>query len=105
MDLKDVEDKLLLSGYIAMLFDDYTRAQELFLLSSYPIAALEMRKDLLQWDQALALANILSMSVGICDICMSYAMQLEFNQQDLDMAMNMYKKALQCEDIGMAEVS
>ena len=43
-----------------MLFGDYNRAQDLYLASSRPSAALDMRRDLLQWDQALKLAQVVS---------------------------------------------
>jgi WD repeat-containing protein 19 len=36
------------------------QAQELFLSSSAPVAALEMHRDLLHWDQALKLAHTLA---------------------------------------------
>ena len=49
--LKYVEDKNLLAGHIALLFMDYSMAQDLFLSSSRPLSALEMRRDLLHWDQ------------------------------------------------------
>lgn len=54
-----MEDKNLLAGKISMLFGDYNRAQDLYLASSSPSAALDMRRDLLQWDQALKLAQVL----------------------------------------------
>ena len=54
-----IEDKNLLAGKISMLFGDYNRAQDLYLASSRPSAALDMRRDLLQWDQALKLAQVL----------------------------------------------
>jgi WD repeat-containing protein 19 len=55
-----VEDKNLLAGNIALLFGDYQTAQDLFLSSSRPVAALEMQRDLLHWDQALKLATTLA---------------------------------------------
>ena len=51
--LRGVEDKKLLAGHIALLYDDYQRAQDLFLASGRPVAALEMRRDLLHWDQVI----------------------------------------------------
>ncbi len=53
----DVEDKKLLSGHISMLLGDYSQAQDQYLQSSQPVEALHMRRDLLQWDQALTLAD------------------------------------------------
>nr|CAI5868921.1 unnamed protein product [Callosobruchus analis] len=55
--LLEVEEKKLLCGYVNMFLQRYDRAQEWFLKSSEPVAALDMRRDLLQWDQALQLAN------------------------------------------------
>ena len=58
-DLAHIEDKNLLAGHVLLLFGDYGRAQELFLASSFPQAALNMRRDLLQWEQALKLAHVI----------------------------------------------
>ena len=51
--------------------------QDLYLRSSTPVAALEMRRDLLHWDQALQLAKKLSPD-QIPFISREYAQQLEF---------------------------
>lgn len=75
--VKDLEDKNLLAGYIAMFLKDFSLAQDLFLLSGTPIAALEMRRDLLNWDQALELAKALAPD-EIPHISKEYAQQLEF---------------------------
>ncbi|XP_031560697.1 WD repeat-containing protein 19-like [Actinia tenebrosa] len=75
--IKGLEDKNLLSGYVAMFLEDYSTAQDLFLSSSYPLAALEMRRDLLNWDQALELAKTLAPE-QIPYISREYAQQLEF---------------------------
>ncbi|KXJ24489.1 WD repeat-containing protein 19 [Exaiptasia diaphana] len=75
--IKDVEDRNLLSGYVAMFLEDYNTAQDLFLSSAQPSAALEMRRDLLHWDQALELAKSLSPE-QIPYISKEYAQQLEF---------------------------
>ena len=40
--MQHIEDRNLLVGYIAMLLAMYDHAQELFLASSHPIAALEV---------------------------------------------------------------
>ena len=52
--IKSIEDKNLLAGNIAMYLGEFTIAQELFLASSHPVAALEMRRDLLHWDQVVS---------------------------------------------------
>lgn len=76
-DIIDTEDHKLLSGHIAMIIGDYDKAEEWYLKSSHPTAALDMRRDLLQWDQALQLAKKLDPS-QISSIAREYAQQLEF---------------------------
>jgi hypothetical protein len=51
--------------------------QDWYLKSSQPVAALHMRRDLLQWDQALQLAGKLAPE-QIPYISCEYAQQLEF---------------------------
>lgn len=52
LEISHVEEIHLLAGHVLLLLgEDYDAAQERFLQSSRPIAALEMRKDLRQWDQ------------------------------------------------------
>ncbi|KAK3876370.1 hypothetical protein Pcinc_018852 [Petrolisthes cinctipes] len=75
--LKDLEDPLLLMGHLAMFLNQFNLAQDLYLRSSSPVAALEMRRDLLHWDQALQLAKKLSPD-QIPYISREYAQQLEF---------------------------
>lgn len=92
-----IEDKLLLSGHVALLFDNYNLAQELFLTSSQPSAALDMRRDLLQWDQALKIAEALSLNSQMPEICVKYGQQLEF-RNDAEMALRMFELALNTTD-------
>jgi hypothetical protein len=47
-EIKDVEDKKLLSGHVAMILGDFDLAQNLYLQSGSPVEALNMRRDLLQ---------------------------------------------------------
>jgi WD repeat-containing protein 19 len=91
-----IEDKNLLAGHISLLFCEYQHAQDLFLSSSRPITALEMRKDLMQWDQALKLAQVLSQQ-QIPEICIQYAQQLEA-RDEIDSALKMYEEALSALD-------
>jgi len=93
---QNVEDKFALAGNIALLFGDYARAQELYLASSRPICALDMRKDLLQWDQALKLAQTLA-PAHIPDICVRYGQQLEF-KDETEKALHMYEMCLNTTD-------
>ncbi|CAL4106792.1 unnamed protein product, partial [Meganyctiphanes norvegica] len=75
--LNDVEDPLLLAGHLSMFLNEFNLAQELYLQSSEAVAALEMRRDLLHWDQALHLAKKLAPD-QIPFISREYAQQLEF---------------------------
>jgi WD repeat-containing protein 19 len=96
-DLIAVEDKLLLAGHIALLFDNYMLAQELYLASSQPSAALDMRCDLLQWDQALKIAEALNFTSRIPEICIKYGQQVEF-RNDIELALRMYETAINTQD-------
>lgn len=58
--LEGLEDSQLLRGHIALIFDDHAAAQDHFLQSNRPLAALEMRHDLMHWEQALKLAKTLA---------------------------------------------
>ncbi|KAF6777046.1 Wd repeat-containing protein 19 [Paragonimus kellicotti] len=74
--IQGIEDELLLAGYVAMILKEFDQAQELFLASSRPLAALEMRRDLLHWDTALQLARTLAPH-EIPAICREYAVEME----------------------------
>lgn len=76
-DIKGIDDKNLLSGFIAMYLNQFDMAQELFINSEKPSAALEMRRDLMHWDAALQLAKALAPE-EIPFISKEYAQQLEF---------------------------
>ncbi|NXN95131.1 WDR19 protein, partial [Rhinopomastus cyanomelas] len=75
--VKGIEDHNLLAGHLAMFTGDFSLAQDLYLASSCPTAALEMRKDLQHWDSALQLAKRLAPD-QIPFISKEYAAQLEF---------------------------
>ncbi|XP_038055636.1 WD repeat-containing protein 19-like isoform X2 [Patiria miniata] len=87
-----IDDRNLLSGHLAMFQGDFNLAQDLFLASSRPITALEMRRDLLNWDQALKLAKTLS-PAQIPYISKEYAQQLEFTG-DYGNALAHYEKGV-----------
>ncbi|VDL83933.1 unnamed protein product [Nippostrongylus brasiliensis] len=72
-----IEEKTLLAAHISMLLGRYDQAEQLFLKSSKPSEALAMRRDLLDWSKALALAGQLSPN-EIPYISREYAQQLEF---------------------------
>lgn len=90
--LRAIEDANLLAGHIALTFEDYSRAQELFLVSTRPIAALEMRRDLLHWEQALKLAKTLAPE-QVPYISCEFAQQLEF-REEYERALQMYTAGL-----------
>ncbi|XP_067137635.1 WD repeat-containing protein 19 [Centruroides vittatus] len=75
--VKNIEDRNLLAGHLAMFQNNFNLAQDLYLASGTPSAALEMRRDLLHWEQALQLAKKLAPN-QIPFISREYAQQLEF---------------------------
>jgi hypothetical protein len=85
------EDKHLLAGHICLLNRDYAKAQSLFLNSSAPLTALDMRKDLLEWAIAEKLAATLAPQ-QIPFICKEYAQQLEV-KGEYAQALMMYTRA------------
>ena len=85
--LLHVNEKSLLLGHVAMLFKNFNEAQNHFMKSSCPILALEMRRDLMHWNEALELSEKLSPE-SVPHISREYASQLEFrgeHQQALEM--------------------
>ncbi|KAK9830069.1 hypothetical protein WJX72_009571 [[Myrmecia] bisecta] len=92
--LRNVEERNLLAGHIlAIQGTDYDAAQDLFLASSVPVAALEMRRDLQQWAEALKLAQQLD-PTQIGPIARQYAQSLEL-KGDYAGALSYYQQALQ----------
>ncbi|KAL0273759.1 UNVERIFIED_CONTAM: hypothetical protein PYX00_006365 [Menopon gallinae] len=71
------EDKNSLNGHISTFLGEFDKAEEWYLKSGDPVLALNMRRDLLQWDRALRLAKKLSPN-QIPFISKEYANQLEF---------------------------
>jgi WD repeat-containing protein 19 len=65
----------LFSGSCALLLRRFDLAQASFLLSSEPQAALEMRRDLQHWEEALQLAARLAPH-RVPEIAREYAGQL-----------------------------
>ena len=88
----NIEDKNLIAGHIVVLLDgDYAAAQELFMKSPYPRAALDMRKDMKQWREALELAEDLAPE-ELPEICREYGGLLEM--QGSAEARDFYQRAL-----------
>nr|XP_043885090.1 WD repeat-containing protein 19-like [Solea senegalensis] len=75
--IQGTEERNLLAGHLAMFLCDYNLAETLYLSSSCPAAALEMRRDLLHWDNALMLAERLAED-QIPFISKEYAIHLDF---------------------------
>lgn len=94
--LRNLEDRNLLSGNIAMFLGEFNLAQDLFLASGKPLAALEMRRDLLHWDSALQLAKALAPE-QIPYISREYAQQLEFTGDYMN-ALSHYEKGITREE-------
>merc|ERR1719400_2949049 len=92
-EIRTIEDKKLLSGHVAMILGDYNLAANLYLQSGSPVEALNMRRDLLQWDQALHLANKLAPQ-EIPYISKEYAQQLEFTGAYADALLHYEKGTL-----------
>lgn len=90
--VRQIEEKTLLSGHLAVFLEEYELAQQLFLKSSRPEEALHLRQNLQDWHSALVLAKRLSPHL-IPVISREYASQLELTQ-DFDSALVYYEKAL-----------
>ncbi|KAK6619206.1 hypothetical protein RUM44_003588 [Polyplax serrata] len=94
--IAECEDKNALCGHVSMFLGQFDKAEEWYLKSSEPDSALNMRRDLLQWDRALHLAKKLS-PFQIPFISREYAAQLEF--------MGNYSEALSHFEKGLVEPS
>eukprot|EP01063_Lacrimia_lanifica_P024005 TRINITY_DN3196_c0_g2_i1.p1 TRINITY_DN3196_c0_g2~~TRINITY_DN3196_c0_g2_i1.p1 ORF type:complete len:1456 (+),score=570.56 TRINITY_DN3196_c0_g2_i1:76-4443(+) len=87
--LRHVNEKAMLLGHVALLFKNFNEAQNHFTKCSNPMLALEMRRDLMHWDAALALSRRLKPAV-VPQISREYASQLEF-RGELQAALKMYE--------------
>ncbi|KAF1335623.1 Wd repeat-containing protein 19, partial [Globisporangium splendens] len=94
--IESIEEKNLLAGHVLLLFGEYSEARRLFLSSSDPMAALQMQRNLLQWDQALKLADSLAIEL-VPELSVSYATQLEF-REEFEGALKMYEHATNVTD-------
>lgn len=91
-NILECEDKNALCGHISMFLGHFDKAEEWYLKSSEPESALNMRRDLLQWDRALHLAKKLA-PLQIPFISREYASQLEF-MGSYSEALNHFEKGL-----------
>jgi len=92
--VQHVEDQKLLAGHMALLFGRYAQAEELFLASSCPAAAVDMRRKLLLFQQALKLARAVAPQ-DVTEVAVQYAQQLELQDGDYDGALRIYEMAEQ----------
>lgn len=75
--MENVDELALMCGHVCTLLGNYDEAERNFLQSSQPVEALYLRRDLMQWVQALSLAQNLKPE-EIPFIAREYAQQLEF---------------------------
>lgn len=91
-EMKFFEDINLLSGHCAVLLNRQDDAKQLFAKSSQPLEALDLCRDLLQWEQAMALSSNLSKD-QMPFIAREYAQQLELNGSYIEALLN-YEKSM-----------
>ncbi|XP_014214190.1 WD repeat-containing protein 19 [Copidosoma floridanum] len=94
--LENVCELALLNGHVCTLLGKHDEAEKYFLQSSEPVEALNLRRDLMQWVQALNLAQTLKPD-EIPFIAKEYAQQLEFTGN--------YPKALSNYERGLSGTS
>eukprot|EP00388_Colpodella_angusta_P039678 GDKK01048050.1.p1 GENE.GDKK01048050.1~~GDKK01048050.1.p1 ORF type:complete len:833 (+),score=157.68 GDKK01048050.1:185-2500(+) len=93
--IRHIKEKNILLGHVSMMAGNFDVAQTFFARSSRPILALEMRRDLLQWDHALGLAKEMAVE-QVPLMSKEYAQQLEFKGE--------YVKALEIYQQGKMEL-
>ncbi|EFC50007.1 hypothetical protein NAEGRDRAFT_29690, partial [Naegleria gruberi] len=91
-ELIKLDEINLIIGNLAMISGDFTDAESKFLQSTQPIKALEMRRDLMNWDRALQLAQNLDPN-QIPVISREYANQLEL-KGEYQRAYDLYQRAV-----------
>ncbi|TMW48796.1 hypothetical protein DOY81_006124 [Sarcophaga bullata] len=101
-DIRYLEDVHLLSGFCCLLLHKYEEAKEFFLKGSYTKDALDICRDLLQWEQALLLAHKYEPD-EVPFIAREYAQQLEFNGNYAD-ALYHYEKGYKEDLIDNSEI-
>ncbi len=90
--LRHIEERNLICGHVLVLLSKFDEAQVMFLASSCPIEALNMRRDLMHWDSAMKLAKGLD-STQMPYISLEYGKQLEF-VGDHPTALRMFEKGI-----------
>lgn len=76
-DIRYLEDIYIISGFCCLLLEKYEEAKGFFLKGSYTKDALDICRDMLQWEQALMLAHKYEPD-EVPFIAREYAQQLEF---------------------------
>ncbi|XP_039955569.1 WD repeat-containing protein 19 [Bactrocera tryoni] len=89
-NMRYIEDVTMLTGFCCLLLGKYDEAKDNFLRGSYTKEALEICRDLLQWEQALLLAHKFEPD-EVPFIAREYAQQLEFTGNYAD-ALYHYEK-------------
>lgn len=90
--LSFVEDKNLLAGYILMIFTDYDSAQNSLLNSKKIDVAIDMRLNVLHFDEALSLASKSCQEKLIFHVSLKYGQYLEAIGK-FERALSMYDAA------------
>eukprot|EP00672_Neobodo_designis_P023740 CAMPEP_0174834780 /NCGR_PEP_ID=MMETSP1114-20130205/5042_1 /TAXON_ID=312471 /ORGANISM="Neobodo designis, Strain CCAP 1951/1" /LENGTH=1382 /DNA_ID=CAMNT_0016068709 /DNA_START=126 /DNA_END=4274 /DNA_ORIENTATION=- len=88
--IRHIAERNVLLGHISLMFQEFDDAQNFFLRSSHPMLALEMRRDLMHWDQALQLAEKLAPD-QVPLLSKECAQQLEF-RGEFSSALNVYRR-------------
>lgn len=92
--------KLVIPLFCSTAAGDADRAEELLLSSSCPAAAIDMRKQLGQWERALELAEQLEpLAVGSLALLRAQALEAE---GQVDAALAAYQQALEAPDLSAA---
>ncbi|KPA79411.1 hypothetical protein ABB37_05256 [Leptomonas pyrrhocoris] len=93
--IRHIHEKNLLLGHVSMIMGYMKDAQNFFLRSSQPLCALEMRRDMMQWARAIALAEQLAPE-EVPILSREFAQQLEYRGE--------YVKALEMFQQGTRQV-
>jgi WD repeat-containing protein 19 len=93
--IRHIHEKNLLLGHVSMIMGYMKDAQNFFLRSSQPLCALEMRRDMMQWERAIALAQQLAPE-EVPVLSREFAQQLEYRGE--------YVKALEMFQQGRRQV-
>lgn len=88
--IRHIHEKNLLLGHVSMIMGYMKDAQNFFLRSSQPLCALEMRRDMMQWERAIALAKQLAPE-EMPILSREYAQQLEYRGEYVK-ALEMYQQ-------------